>query len=89
MGKRGEEPIHYADCMTYAAIWTSCGQGMQVGGDKWHPDVNQWGEIGITKTEGWKLITTDKSLVTCLECRRRLNRKKRRRQCEQTCFPSA
>lgn len=77
MSKKKEELIHYAECMTFAAVWTACGQGMQAGNGKWHPDVNQWGQIGITKTKGWKLITIDKMLVTCPKCKRRIGSKRR------------
>ena len=77
MSKKKEEPIHYADHMTYAAIWTSCRQGMQCGEGRWHSTVNMWGETGLVKTKGWKLITTDKTLVTCPKCKRRMNRKER------------
>ena len=74
------ELIHYADHMTFAGVWTSCRQGMQQGKEhgrnKWHPDVNMWGLTGIVKTKGWKLITTDKRLVTCPKCKRRMNRDK-------------
>jgi hypothetical protein len=76
----GKELIHYADYMTFAAVWTACRQGMQIGQGKWHPEVNMWGQTGIVKTEGWKLIATDKRLVTCPKCKRRMNRGKKRIQ---------
>lgn len=71
------EPIHYLDCTTFAAVWTACGEGMQSGHNKWHKDVNLWGNEGIRKTNGFVLGTTDMGHVTCPKCFQQLRRRKK------------
>ena len=72
------EQIHYLNHMTFAAVWTACGEGMQTEGNKWHKDVNLWGEEGIQKTNGFVLAATDKDHVTCPKCLKKLKRRNKK-----------
>jgi len=67
-----KEHVHMVGPMTFAALWTLCDRGMQAGSGGWRKDVNCWGRTGIVKTKGWKLISTDQSLVTCPACLREM-----------------
>ena len=74
----GSEPIHYLNHLTFAAVWTACGEGMQAGEDRWHKDVNLWGKEGIRKTNGFVLVSTDFGHVTCQKCLKKLKRRNKK-----------